>query len=118
MQRIDTPLPIIANIVNRSQFLLAGVYGELTQSLLNDLQQVYESSLRFHDRLEQALLTDEQKSNQLLHDLRGPLNVVIGYAEMMLDGMDGPVNDSQRRLLENIYKDAMIVSARILEIYG
>jgi signal transduction histidine kinase len=118
MQRIDTPLPIVANIVNRSQLLLAGVHGTLSESLIDDLQQVYQSSLRFHDRLEQALLTDEEKSNQLLHDLRGPLNVVIGYSEIMLDGMDGPVNDSQRRLLENIHKDAMIVSARILEIYG
>jgi signal transduction histidine kinase len=36
------------------------------------------------------------------HDLRSPLNSVIGYSEIMLRGLDGPLSDGQRSLLQAV----------------
>jgi two-component system, NtrC family, sensor kinase len=112
--RAETPLPMIASIINWSQMLLSDASGEL----YDDLAQMHESSMVFYERLEHALVSQEVKTNQLLHELRCPLNVVIGYAEIILDGLAGPIDETQRELLEKIHTHAMTVSARILEMYG
>jgi two-component system, NarL family, sensor histidine kinase BarA len=36
------------------------------------------------------------------HEMRTPLTSVIGYAEMLLEGMAGPINDEQREYLSTI----------------
>jgi two-component system, NarL family, sensor histidine kinase BarA len=36
------------------------------------------------------------------HEMRTPLTSVIGYAEMLLEGMAGPINDEQREYLGTI----------------
>jgi len=36
------------------------------------------------------------------HEFRTPLNVIIGFAELMLDEVSGEINDEQRRNLNDI----------------
>jgi PAS domain S-box-containing protein len=81
---------------------------------------------------EQELVEMNQLKTQLLanvsHDMRTPLGVVIGYAELLLDGAYGDINDKQQnavkeivgssdRLLvfiENLIGQAQIESGRLL----
>lgn len=40
--------------------------------------------------------------DRIAHDVRGSINVVICYAQLLLDGVNGKINDEQRRALQDI----------------
>lgn len=46
------------------------------------------------------------------HDLREPLNSIIGFSRLMLKGLDGPLTDQQRDDLHRVYEN----SQRLLEL--
>lgn len=73
------------------------------------LSRMYRESERKSRQLEEANLklkeVDELKSDFLAnmsHELRTPLNSIIGFSKLILEGLDGEVNDEQRRDLEII----------------
>jgi signal transduction histidine kinase len=59
---------------------------------------------------------DKQKSDeklaQMSHDFRSPLNIIIGFTELLLDEVPGKINDEQRRSL----KDIKAASERLLDL--
>jgi len=56
--------------------------------------------LRELDRLKSAFLAN------MSHELRTPMNSIIGYTELLLDGIDGPVNEEQARSLHKVESNA------------
>lgn len=58
--------------------------------------------------------------DKIIHDFHSSLNVIVGYAELMLDGVLGEVNEEQHTGLEDILRSSQklqglidcIVSAR------
>ncbi|HWH53272.1 MAG TPA: ATP-binding protein [Gemmatimonadaceae bacterium] len=66
-----------------------------------------------------ALVANEAKANFLAtmsHELRTPLAAVIGYEELLVEGIAGSVNDAQRQQLERIKASAMRLLSLIDEI--
>jgi PAS domain S-box-containing protein len=54
---------------------------------------------------EAALLANQAKSDFLAvmsHELRTPLTAIMGYTELIIDGISGPITDVQRKQLERI----------------
>ena len=44
--------------------------------------------------------------HHLAHDLRGPLNSILGFSELLLEGVEGPLNEMQQEDIEAIYHSA------------
>lgn len=45
-------------------------------------------------------------STKMSHDFRTPLNIIIGFTELMLDEVPGKINENQRRSLTDILNSA------------
>ena len=66
-----------------------------------------------------ALVANEAKANFLAtmsHELRTPLTAIIGYDELLAEGIAGEVNDAQRQQLTRIKASARQLLALIDEI--
>ncbi len=77
--------------------------------LIDDLQQANAALLdsnaalerQYADALEARRVKDEFLAN-ISHELRTPLTAVIGYISLMQEGLAGPINDEQRRTLDQV----------------
>ncbi len=56
--------------------------------------------LREMDKLKSAFLAN------MSHELRTPMNAIIGYTDLLLDGVDGPINEEQAKSLQKVAKNA------------
>jgi len=76
--------------------------AERTIELRNKSQLLEEAynNLKEVDKLKTQFLST------MSHELRTPLNSIIGYTQLILDGVEGEINDSQREDLERIERNA------------
>src|SRR3954451_3909400 len=51
-----------------------------------------------------------------VHELRTPVTVVCGYLRMVLKEHGGPINDKQRKMLEEAEKSCVRISALVAEM--
>ncbi len=84
-------------------------------------REAKEALQRAHDELEQKTAEleqanielkkfDELKSNFLAnmsHELRTPLNSIIGYTDLLLDRVDGEINEEQEKSITKVHSNAI-----------
>ncbi len=75
-------------------------------SLLNErtrlltLLERANKELRELDKLKSTFLAN------MSHELRTPMNAIIGYTDLLIDGIDGPVNEDQEKSLKKVAANA------------
>lgn len=53
-----------------------------------------------------------ERLEKAAHDFRSPLNIIIGFSDLLLDEAPGKINDEQRRALNDIRDSGL----RLLDI--
>ena len=66
--------------------------------------------------LEQASVAKSQFLANVSHDVRTPLNAILGYTSLLLRGVSGPIDPSQRESLARVDANARHLLALINEI--
>ncbi|MBU4406260.1 MAG: response regulator, partial [Candidatus Altiarchaeota archaeon] len=75
-------------------------------SLLNErtrllvLLERANKDLRELDKLKSTFLAN------MSHELRTPMNAIIGYTDLLIDGIDGPINEDQEKSLRKVATNA------------
>ncbi|MFC1967439.1 sensor histidine kinase [Chloroflexota bacterium] len=67
-------------------------------ALVGDDLKLKEAS----DMVRPALQVKTEFLEHLSHDFRTPINVIIGFSELMLDEVPGTINEEQRQCLDDI----------------
>jgi len=94
-------------------------YGDTDLSVALDLARRAAMAIDNARLYRAALAANDAKTNFLAtmsHELRTPLTAIIGYEELLAEGITGPVSDEQKNQLERIRVSAMQLLSLIDEI--
>lgn len=100
----DELLNPLSNIISTAQILIV---DEL-ESVLDPLQQKYvhaihDDAVRLYDLVVSFPDLTWQRAREILSfESRSHLASIIGYAEILLDEVDGPLTDNQRQLVHYV----------------
>jgi PAS domain S-box-containing protein len=86
------------------------------QEATAELAQQNELLRRQHIALEQASALKSQFLANMSHEFRTPLNAILGYTHMLLNGVTGAVSDHQRKSLTRIDSNSRHLLALINDI--
>lgn len=98
---------MIAHIVKETELLLAGRDGPLLPEPREDLKAIRTGAREFQAIIKQFATAPDSYEGNLIHDLRGRLNSVTGFAEMLIDDDEAGLNETQCAVLRAIYADGL-----------
>jgi PAS domain S-box-containing protein len=75
---------------------------------LRAMRENYTRELELRNReVERANQLKSEFLASMSHELRTPLHTVIGFAELLNEEIEGPLNEKQKRFIGHIHKDSM-----------
>ncbi len=75
---------------------------ELEEKVRERTKELEEANIR----LQEASAHKSEFLANMSHELRTPLNSIIGFTTLLLEGVDGPVNEEQRKSLEKVLRNS------------
>ena len=88
--------------------------NQITSALEN--ARAYERERLAAQQLEEAELFKARFLANMSHDLREPLNSVIGFSRLLLKGLDGPLSKQQAQDIQRIYTNSKRLLQSISDI--
>jgi Signal transduction histidine kinase len=95
------------------------IFDEADLTIAEDLARRAAVAIDRAQLYRSALAANDAKSNFLAtmsHELRTPLTAIIGYEELLSDGITGPIQENQRQQLNRIKVSAMHLLSMIDQI--
>lgn len=90
--------------------------------VLEDLAKVQIAAARLGDMIAKLskdphdIAADEDLRARLRHDLRSPINAIIGYLEMMVEDFEGEIAPSAMQDINSILRESRLLAVRIDEV--
>jgi PAS domain S-box-containing protein len=79
-----------------------------TEDRVRAMQESYTKELELRNReVERANQLKSEFLASMSHELRTPLHTVIGFAELLSEEIEGPLNEKQKRFIDHIRKDSL-----------
>ncbi|MCB9438143.1 MAG: GAF domain-containing protein [Anaerolineales bacterium] len=94
--------------------ILTTLAGQIAIAITN--ARLYQEQLLTAERLREVDKLKSEFLASMSHELRTPLNSIIGYAEVMLDGLDGPLNEEMTEDVEAIHGSGKLLLNLINDI--
>lgn len=96
----------------------------LAEERFQELQDRFTRELEEKNRQLQQRNAEVERSDRLKseflasmsHELRSPLHTIIGFAELLIEELEGPLNDKQKRFVSNIHQDSRHLLALINDL--
>src|SRR3989440_2438001 len=105
-------LRALAHTFNQMALQLSGAYQTLEEKVsqrTSELQATNQELARAN-KLKSEFLAN------VSHELRTPLSAIIGFSQILLDGIDGPVNEEQQQDISQVNKSGQSLLALINQI--
>lgn len=74
-----------------------------------DLEQRGQELANTNVSLEEASRHKSEFLASMSHELRTPLNSIIGYTKLILDGLEGDINEEQKRDLQTVHRNGTLL---------
>ena len=81
--------------------------------------QINEQKIKLEESYKKLEALDHEKDvfmNMAAHELRTPMTIIRGYADILLDGGSGAINEAQKKLVENMYKSSEALIALVNDL--
>lgn len=81
-----------------------------------ELQQLFNEAQAARETAEQANKAKSDLLAKVSHELRTPLGAILGHAEMLQEGVYGPVSESQNRSLNRIIENSGYLNEQVKDL--
>ena len=103
----------LSSVESGDEFRVTAIIRDVTErrrmeEQLRSIESKYVRELELRNReTEQANQLKTEFLGNMSHELRSPLHTVIGFAELLAEESQGPLNDRQKGFLTHIRKDSL-----------
>ncbi|MCJ7515413.1 MAG: HAMP domain-containing histidine kinase, partial [Dehalococcoidia bacterium] len=97
----------IQRVLGKERIILLAI-EDITErkEIENGLKKAHEELKELAIELKRTARVKSEFLANMSHELRTPLNSIIGYTKLILNGIEGEINDEQRQDLKTVYANS------------